>query len=70
MAKPTQSVQKRHRERKKHERRQEKERRRAERMADKESGEIQGTEGSDVRDYFRDPEDPGDNGSKPSTPGG
>ena len=59
MAKPTQSVQKRLRELKKHQRRQEKERRRAERLADKESGGSQGTEGSDIRDYLPDLEGPG-----------
>lgn len=58
MAKPTQSVQKRQRELKKHLRRQEKERRRAERMADKESGVFQEAETSDVREYHRDLNEP------------
>lgn len=65
MAKPTQSVQKRQRERDKALRRQEKERRRAERQADRDAGVSNLAEGPDIRDYFRDPEDPGDSDGKP-----
>lgn len=58
MAKPSQSVQKRQRQLKKHQKRQEKERRKAERLADKESGEGQNAEGPDIREFFEDPEGP------------
>ena len=67
MAKPTQSVQKRQRELKKHLRRQEKERRRAEREANKEAGGPPSAEGMDVREFHRDLDEP-ESEDSPSEP--